>query len=73
MVLQREVKIPIWGWAESGEKVTVTFLGSKYQTKTGKDSKWKLEFKAAPAGGPYEMIIQGKNTISLKNIVIGDV
>lgn len=73
MVLQREVKIPIWGWAENGEKVTVTFLGSKYQTKTGKDGKWKLELKAVPAGGPYEMTIQGKNTITLKNILIGDV
>ncbi len=73
MVLQREIKIPIWGWADVGEKVSVNFLGSKYQTKTGKDGKWKLELKAVPAGGPYEMIIQGKNTISLRNILIGDV
>ena len=73
MVLQRDVKIPIWGWAESGEKVTVTFLGLKYQTKTGKDGKWKLELKAVSSGGPYEMTIEGKNKISLKNILIGDV
>nr|WP_315158562.1 sialate O-acetylesterase [uncultured Flavobacterium sp.] len=73
MVLQRDVKIPIWGWASAGEKISVDFLGSKYKTITAKDGKWKLELKAIPAGGPYEMTIKGKNVITLKNILIGDV
>ncbi|WP_432221126.1 sialate O-acetylesterase [Flavobacterium sp. TMP13] len=73
MVLQRDVKIPIWGWADVGENVTVQFLGAKYETKTGKDGKWKLELKAVPAGGPFVMTLEGKNKITLNNILIGDV
>lgn len=73
MVLQRDTTIPIWGWADPGEKVTVHFLKQKRTTTAGKDGKWHIDLKPVKAGGPYEMLIKAKNEIRLTNILIGDV
>ena len=40
MVLQRDEAVPIWGWAEAGEAVTVEFQGKKVSAKAGKDGRW---------------------------------
>lgn len=73
MILQRDAKINVWGWASAGEKITVTFNQKKYTTKTSAEGKWKIVLNAMKAGGPYNMTVAGKNTITLKNILIGDV
>jgi len=73
MVLQRDVKIPVWGWADAGEKITVTFLYKTYTTITDKNGKWQIKLDKASAGGPYSMMIQGNNTIRLTDILMGDV
>jgi sialate O-acetylesterase len=73
MVLQRDVPVNIWGWANPGEKITVNFNNQKVAVKAGKNGEWKVQLKPMPAGGPYEMTIKGKNVIVLKNIMTGDV
>lgn len=73
MVLQREAKINIWGWASANEKVTITFNKKNYTTRTAADGKWNITLPAIKAGGPYNMVISGKNKITLKDILIGDV
>lgn len=73
LILQRDVKVNIWGWASAGEKITVVFNGKKYKTKTAADGKWKIQLVPTKAGGPYSMIIEGKNKITLKEILFGDV
>lgn len=73
MVLQRDTKINVWGWASAGEKVNISFNKKKYAAKTSADGKWKIALPAMKAGGPYTMIITGKNKIILQEILIGDV
>ncbi len=73
MVLQRDRKMNVWGWASADEKVMVAFNNKKYKTKAGADGKWKIMLPAMKAGGPYTMTLSGKNTITLKEILIGDV
>ena len=73
MILQRDANLTIWGWADKGEPVSVSFLGKEYKTKTGKDGKWSIIIPPIKSGGPYEMRIKGKNEIKLKNILLGDV
>ncbi|HEX3044828.1 MAG TPA: hypothetical protein VHY08_08730 [Bacillota bacterium] len=74
MVLQREAPVKIWGWAEKGAGVTINFLNQTYQTTAGWDGKWMVTLPALPTGGPYQMEISSKETtITLKNILIGDV
>ena len=73
MILQRDQTIPIWGWGDAGEKITIIFDGKTYTTQTGADLKWKIYLNAQPAGGPFIMEIKGNNTITLKDILFGDV
>ncbi|CAA9286911.1 MAG: GH2 [uncultured Adhaeribacter sp.] len=73
MVLQRNTKVPIWGWADAGENVTVQFNGKSYNAKPGPDGKWQVNIPPMPAGGPYDLTVKGQNTITLKNILLGDV
>jgi sialate O-acetylesterase len=73
MVLQRESKIKLWGWASAGEKIEVKFAGKTAKTKTGKDGRWNLSLPAMKAGGPFTMTIKGNNTITLHEILLGDV
>ncbi|HEY2580955.1 MAG TPA: sialate O-acetylesterase [Mucilaginibacter sp.] len=73
MVLQRDTKVNIWGWAAPGEKVTIRFMGKSYHTVTGSDGKWLAVLKPVKAGGPYSMDISGTNKITIKDILIGDV
>lgn len=73
MVLQRNATINIWGWASPKEKIKLVFQQKKYQTITGDDGKWLIKLSPMQAGGPYSMDISGKNKITLKEILIGDV
>ncbi|KAA8484713.1 sialate O-acetylesterase [Arcticibacter tournemirensis] len=73
MVLQRDQPIPVWGWADKGEKITVKFRNQLKTTTTGKDGKWRLELDAEKAGGPYSLTVKGKNMITLSDILMGDV
>ncbi len=73
MVLQRDHTINVWGWAASKEKVTVQLNGQKKSAIAGKDGKWKVVLDAAKAGGPYQLIVKGKNSITLNDIWMGDV
>ncbi|GAB3916639.1 sialate O-acetylesterase [Mucilaginibacter boryungensis] len=73
MVLQRGIKLKIWGWATPGEKVNIAFNGTKMHTVTGPDGKWLINLPAMKAGGPYAMYIKGNNEIKLSDILIGDV
>ena len=74
MVFQRDHAITVWGWAVKGEKVTVTFNKLVKKTKPDAAGQWKVVFPAMQAGGgPLQLKVQGKNTITLDNILIGDV
>ncbi len=73
MVLQRGMSIPVWGWADKGEKITVQF---HKQTKTGvagADGKWKINLDAEKEGGPYQLTIKGKEQVVMKGVLVGDV
>jgi sialate O-acetylesterase len=76
MVVQRDTKVPIWGTAEPGEKVTV-ILGEQTASAASATAdaagRWKVQLGPVPAGGPFEMTVAGKNTITLKNILVGEV
>jgi sialate O-acetylesterase len=73
MVMQRDVEMPIWGWATPGEKVTVK-LGEQVKTiTTPADGKWQVKFDKLALGAPITLTVQGENTIALEDILVGDV
>lgn len=73
MVLQRDAKVNIWGWASAGENISASFNGKKYQAKADANGQWIFQLAPMKAGGPYTMELAGKNKIVLKDILIGDV
>jgi sialate O-acetylesterase len=74
MVLQRAMPLPIWGLADAGEEVTIALDGVKQTTKADANGRWRVEFPAKKADGKsHSITIQGKNTIELTDILIGDV
>lgn len=73
MVLQRDMPVKIWGWADKREKITIMFHGDTVNLKADKKGKWQAELSAMPAGGPFELVIKGKDEIRLTNILVGDV
>lgn len=70
MVLQRDMPVKIWGWANPGEKVNVTFKGKKMRAIGDSKGNWACTLPATPAGGPYEITINEK---SVKDVLFGDV
>ncbi len=74
MVLQAHQPIRIWGWADPKETITLTFQGNSAKTQADRSGKWEIELPALPYGGPHSMQISGKkNTLTLKQILIGEV
>jgi sialate O-acetylesterase len=73
MVLQRDTKLIIWGWASPAEKVQVKFNKKIISTVTDPDGNWKVSLPPMNEGGPYTMEIKGNNTINIKDILVGDV
>ncbi|MEX0727294.1 MAG: sialate O-acetylesterase [Planctomycetaceae bacterium] len=73
MVLQRDKPIHLWGWASPDEKVTVT-LGDESKTTTADaEGNWSVDLNELPAGGPHQISIAGNNTVTLDNVLVGEV
>lgn len=73
MVLQQGMPVPIWGWADDGDTVTVSFRNQKVSTKA-KDGKWMLKLRKLKAGGPDVLTVSTKNaTIQFTNVMVGEV
>jgi sialate O-acetylesterase len=73
MVFQREAPLRVWGKADPGEKVSVTLQAAKADATAGADGTWEVSLPPCKAGGPYTITITGKNTLSIKNVLVGDV
>ncbi|MFZ4456883.1 MAG: sialate O-acetylesterase [Bacteroidales bacterium] len=72
-VLQRGMEVPVWGWADEGEKVTVEFAGQTITT-VATNGKWMVKLKPMRENSqPQEMTVKGNNTLKIKNILIGEV
>lgn len=73
MVLQRDQKDRIWGWAEPGEEITVKIAEQNHTTKAGADGSWQVMVDPMPAGGPHVLSIQGKNKLQFDDVLVGEV
>jgi len=73
LVLQQGMKVNIWGTADPGERVTVTFEGQQVSGVTESGGQWKVKLGPFNPGGPFTMTIAGKNTITLHDVLVGEV
>jgi sialate O-acetylesterase len=77
MVLQQGTSVPVWGWADDGEKITVEFAGKKAST-TAKNGKWMVRLKNLQPGRPDTLKVFGSQngkttTIQRSDVVVGEV
>jgi sialate O-acetylesterase len=74
MVLQAGAKLPVWGWADPGEKVTVTFGSASGSAVAGGDGTWRVELPAVPPNtAPQSLKMAGHNTLTCQDVLVGDV
>lgn len=76
MVLQREATVPLWGWAEPGEQVTVRadWRSRPWSAPADGQGRWRIEITTPPAGGPHRLEIAGKDSKrALENVLSGEV
>ena len=70
MVLQRDVDLKLWGWADAGTKVTVRFNGNYFETETDANGEWQVVLPPQKAGGPYLLEV---NEMVIRDVLVGDV
>ncbi len=73
MVLQRGKPNAIWGWSKPGDTIRVEVGGHTAATTAGSDGRWQVKINPPKARGPYTMKITGRQTVELKNVMVGDV
>ena len=73
MVLQRDMPIPVWGTAETGERVTVELDGRRESATTDNRGRWRVTLGPLATGGPYTMTVSGDNTVTFTDILAGEV
>ncbi len=74
MVLQKSERVPVWGWADAGEKVTVSLDGRQATSSAGPNGKWLVTLDLGATGpGPHELIVEGKNRVVCADVLVGEV
>ena len=73
MVLQQKMKVNIWGTADKGERVSVTFRGKSASATADEQGRWKVSLDSGNAGGPFPMNITGNNKLDYENVYVGEV
>jgi sialate O-acetylesterase len=74
MVLQQGKALPIWGWGETGEGVTITIGAQVQKTVVGEDGKWKAYLDPlTPTAKPLVLTIAGQNEIVIEDVLVGEV
>ena len=73
MVVQRDLPVHVWGWATAGENVAVDFRGESKTTAVSELGLWSVYMSPGSAGGPFQLTIKASNTITLEDVLVGDV
>ena len=73
MVLQQGQPNRVWGRAEAGEEVTVSIGNQEHATVANEDGKWFVMLDSMPAGGPHQLTVKGKTTVTFNDVLVGEV
>ncbi len=72
-VLQRDMPVPVWGWAEPGEEVTVAIAGQTHKATADEKGKWSVKLEPLSLGEPLTLVVEGKNRLERNDILVGEV
>lgn len=72
-VLQRDMKVPVWGTADPGEEVTVAIGGQTHKAKADDKGNWQVTLEPLSVGKPLTLVVEGKNRVAVNDILVGEV
>jgi sialate O-acetylesterase len=72
-VLQRDMPVPLWGWAEPGESVTVAIAGQSHKATADDKGKWRVTLTPLSVGAPLTLVVEGKNRLERNDLLVGEV
>lgn len=72
-VLQRDMPVPVWGWASPGEDVHVAIAGQTHKTKADDKGNWQVTLEPLKVGEPLKLVVEGKNRLQVNDILVGEV
>jgi sialate O-acetylesterase len=73
MVLQRNMELPIWGWADPSERITVSIGGQRHEAAADRNGRWMVRLKPLRSSTPLTMEVRGKTAITVSDILVGEV
>ena len=73
MVLQRDEAVPVWGWAEAGETVTVTFRDQSKSATADDNGDWRVNLEPLAVGDPGTLTVSGNNSVEFQDVLVGEV
>jgi len=73
MVLQRGKPIQVLGQDKPGQKIKGWLWGNTASARADEEGEWKLKFPAMPEGGPHELVLEGSSSVTLKDVLVGDI
>lgn len=73
MVLQRDMAVPVWGTANPGEKVTVTFRNQEKTATADAGGRWQVKLDPLTAGGPDKLTVSGSSRVEFDDVLVGEV
>lgn len=74
MVLQRGMPVPVWGWADAGEKVSVSFAGQTVTATADDKGRWRVKLPAMRASAKgRDLVVKGSDTVTLHDVLVGEV
>lgn len=73
MVLQRDLPIHLWGMAEPGEQIHAQLQDASVEAVADDLGRWSVYLPSRKAGGPFEVVVRGRNEVRLQDVMIGDV
>lgn len=73
MVLQRDMAAPVFGTADPGQKITVSFQQQKHETVADGEGRWRVALESMKAGGPGTLTVTGKDTVTIRDVLVGEV
>jgi len=73
MVLQRQMPLPVWGWADPGEPVVVVLGNQTHKTTTDAEGNWRVTLEPLSLGEVQTLVVEGKNRLQVNDILVGEV
>lgn len=73
MVLQRDMPVPVWGWADPSEQITVTLGEQKHTATADAEGRWSVRLNELQPGEPLTLMVAGRNTVTIRDVLVGEV